>query len=331
MPLPLTLLPRRSVLIVAVAVWLHLLSSGVLGGITFVNPQPEVDNSKKEDWATNIIHPVGSKMTIQWTTDNVDEKGLALLLFQDGRPEADAERIFCECTRRLSCEFGHLPRGLSLGLDSAAREVPLFSCIYSTDTSKMRTYLANVSFYNQRNQWDWTVATSHALTSNAFALALFYEGQTSPAATCRIFNITNPAGSSNPPPSPSSIASQSSSVGPITSSTSQTGSASTTTTPPPSPAAPSDGGGLHDEQKIGLGVGIGVGIPFLALMGFFCFLLWRLSKRQKNMEQPQDQAAAVSGRGSGLYFAGNKQNHRDGRTENHEYYRPYQAGPEELP
>ncbi|KAK8040366.1 hypothetical protein PG991_000154 [Apiospora marii] len=250
--------------------------------MTFVNPDQEI-HGQAVDWGTNIIHPVGSKMTVQWTTNDVDRNGITLYIFQNGRPGAEAEHIF-----------------------------------------------RNVSFFSQKNQWDWVVATSRTLDNgNVFALGLFYEGHKSPAAMARAFNITNPAGSSKPQPS-SSISSQSSNSAGPASSTSQAGPTSTTTPPSVSPNVPSDSG-LRDEQKIGLGVGIGVGIPFCALVGFCCFLLWRLSKRQTNKEQHQDQAAVVSDRGSGLYFAGNKQELDGGRYREIRELPAAPGEPRELP
>ncbi|KAK8004940.1 hypothetical protein PG990_010977 [Apiospora arundinis] len=39
------------------------------------------------------------------------------------------------------------------------------------------------------------------------------------------------------------------------------------------------GGGMDEGLKLGLGLGIGIGIPLMTLLGFGCFLLWRLLRK----------------------------------------------------
>ncbi|KAK8876950.1 Very low-density lipoprotein receptor [Apiospora arundinis] len=87
---------RRSAL-AAVALWIHLFLPGTLGALVFVNPVQKL-TGEAVDFETNTIHPVGSSMTVEWTSDDVPKDPLSLLLFQNGSPPEDAEHIFRNVT-----------------------------------------------------------------------------------------------------------------------------------------------------------------------------------------------------------------------------------------
>ncbi|KAK8073504.1 hypothetical protein PG994_004403 [Apiospora phragmitis] len=90
--IPTLLLRRRSALTAAVA-WLYLYSAGALGALVFVNPAQKFEGDAV-DFATNPVHPVSSNFKVEWTTDEVLQSPLSLLLFQNNSPPEDAEYIF---------------------------------------------------------------------------------------------------------------------------------------------------------------------------------------------------------------------------------------------